>query len=789
MNPILFKSAFRNLQNRKWYTILSLLGLSVGFSAFIIIGLFIKYELDWDTFNENYANIYRIQTYKTVGDEHVMQSAPAIYQDIKNKYSDIENQALVFSNQIKYLSVKEEQDPVEAEGQYSDQGFLDIFSYNFVAGTKSTALSEPLSIVLSETLAETLFGTENPVGSNMLLDKKHPLKVTGVFEDQPKNAHLQPEFIISVQSLIPLWNMPAVLDSWDYTVFYTYILTKEGADIDLLNASLKDLLKDKVLTDYRQLYLKHLSKLYMYSTNNNYMIVIYMLGIFSVLVLLLAAINYMNLIIATSTLRAKEIGIKKVIGSNRRQLMMQIFLESFIISILSLIFSLIIVELALNIFNEVTNKDISIRLLVDNNFYILIVSILLFTSGLSSIYPSLLITSIKSIELFKQNVFIGKRNRISLKKYLVGFQYAVSIGLITMAVLLSKQVWFMHSKDLGFNKEDLVFAEMNSGYSDVSLKKMKDLLEMKPEIKLVSFSLGLPMNSSRYTAAPMMNWEGNAREEFIEVVSFWVSYDYVKTMEIEIVKGRNFSRDYPTDVVQGCLINETAAKAFGWENPIGKYINDRQLQVVGVFRDIHFHDIYNKIKPLVLTVIDDERIIEGMTYFNLKIENGTTNEVKLIVHQTLKEYFPKNPYEVMAFEDHFKEDQHFAIFDTIIHIFIFLSIIAILLSIFGVIGLVHHSLNQRTKEIAIRKVSGCSSWSIFNSLTGEYMLIILIAATFGSFGARYVFNDFPLNYPMPQRISDYLIGIAIALFITLISIFYKTIKESRRNPVDALRYE
>lgn len=789
MNLMLFKSALRSLHHRKWYSILSLLGLSVGFSAFIIIGLFIKYELDWDKFNDNYKNIYRIQTYKTAGNEHMMQTAPAIYYDIKNMYSDIESQALVFSNQVKHLSLSEEQDPIEAEGQYGDQGFLDIFSYNFVTGAKSSALTEPMSIVLSETLAKTLFGTEDPVGSTLLLDKKHSLKVTGVYADQPKNSHLQPEFIISVESLIPLWNKPDVFKSWDYTVFYTYILTKDGADIDQLSVSLKDLLKDKVLTDYRQLYLKHLSKLYMYSTNNNYMIIIYMLGIFSVLVLLLATINYMNLIMATSTLRAKEIGIKKVIGSNRRQLMMQIFLESLIISVLSFFISLIFVELALNIFNEITDKDISIFLLLHDNFYILIVSILLVVSGLSSVYPSWLITSVKSIELFKKNVFSRKRNQVDLKKYLVGFQYAVSIGLITIAVLLSKQVWFMHTKDLGFTRENLVFAEMNSYYSGVSFKKMKDQLEMHPEIKSVSFSRGFPMNSSRYTDTPMMNWEGSAREEFIEVRSFWVSHDFVKTLGLDIVQGRDFSREYPADVVQGCLINETAAKAFGWEDPIGKYINDRQLQVVGVFRDIHFHDIYNKIKPMVLTVIDDESIISGMTYFNFKIENGAFKEVKVIVQQLLKEYFPKNPFEVRAFEDHFEEDQHFTIFDTIIHIFIFLSIIAILLSVFGVIGLVHHALNQRTKEIAIRKVSGCTSWLILRSLTLEYLMIILIASGFGSFGARYVFNGFPLNYPMPQRISDYLIGIAIALLITLISIFYKTFKESRRNPVESLRYE
>ncbi len=786
---MLFKSAIRSLQHRKWYSVLSILGLSVGFSAFIIIGLFIKYELSWDTFNENYENIYRIQTYKTNSDTYWMQSAPTVIDHIRNKYDDIENLGIAFTDPLTYISTSRNEAPIEAEGQYADQGYLDIFTFDFIYGVAAVALREPNSVIISSSTSKKLYGTDNPVGNILWFDKKHQLKITGVYTDLPKNSHLQPDFIISIESIKGFWNNPHVFENWDFTVFYTYILTREGADIGHLNGEIRDLLKDKVLTDYRQLYLRPLSKLYVASTNNNYLVVIYLLGIMSVLVLLLASINFMNMVSATGSLRAKEIGIKKVVGSNRIHLMMQIFLESLFITISSFFICLIFVELVLNKFNNLTDRSISLDLLLADHYYLIIIAILLLVSAISSIYPSWLITSVKSIDLFKQNVFTQKRRGISHKKYLVGFQFAVSIGLITVSVLMSKQIWYMRTKDLGFERENLAFAEMHSNYSGVSLDKMKNLIEEHPSIRMVGFSLGVPMNSSRYTNTRMINWEGGSREEYVEVGHYWVSHEYAKTLGLKIVNGRDFSRDYPSDVKNGCLINETAAKAFGWENPIGKYINDRQQQVIGVFRDIHFHDIYNRIKPLVLTVRDDESIIDGWTYINMKIESGSFREVNKYVQSLLIEYFPENSFRIMTFNDHFAQDQHFAIFDTTFTIFAFLAIVAILLSVFGVIGLVNHSLNQRTKEIAIRKISGCTSWSIFQSLTLEYLLIIMVSAAFGSAGAYLAFNNITLHYPVPQGLMDYLIGIVLALFITLLSIVYKTLKESVRNPVEALRYE
>lgn len=770
-------------------TLLSIIGLTVGFSSFIMIGLFIKYEFDWDRFNTNYEQIYRIQTYKTVSDELVMQSAPAVSEHIKNKYDDIKNQALVKPDQNEFLSISEDQPTIKAKGQYADQQFLEIFTYEPKWGDLENALTEPFSIILSASLSKNLFNDQNPVGHMLLLNKKKLLKITGVYKDLPKNAHLRPEYIISINSLLTFWNAPKLFENWQNTSFYTYILTKKGADITKLGASLKDLMKDKIKTDYRQLQLAPLSSLYMYSTNNNYLIVIYLLGIFSLFVLALAAINYMNLSIASSSLRGKEIGIKKVIGSSRRHLMLQIFLENFLITLASLFISFVMVELTLSSFNSATDKDLHFSLLFNDGFFLIIISTIFMVSVISSIYPSWLITSVSSIELFKQNIFIRKRNRINLKKYLVGFQFAISIGLITMAVLMTRQIQEMHTNDLGFEKENLLFIEMTPSQEGISFDKIKQGLADIPEIKSVSLSRGFPMQSSRFTDAPMINWEGGARNELIEVRSFWTSFDYAKTLDLKIIEGRGFASDFPADVAQSCMINETAALQFGWEDPIGKYIDDKKLQVVGVFKDIHFHDAYNKIKPLVLTLVDNTTKVGGPVYFGFRIDQNASKNVKAKIEHAIQSFFPVDPFEVKTFTDHYKADAIFAIFNTINNIFIFFSIIAIILSVLGVVGLVNHSLNQRTKEIAIRKVSGCSSISIFRSLTMEFVVIILIAAGFGSFGARYLFNVLPLYYPIEQRITDYLIAVVLALLITLVAIFYKTLKESTRNPVDSLRHE
>jgi len=782
------KSAFRNLQKRRVNSLLSIVGLTVGFTSFIMVSMFIKYELSWDSYQENYDRIYRIQTDMISQNEKIMQSSPALYTYLNNRFTDIEKHGIVMPNVKSFLSATEGKESIEEEGQYADQGYLDMFTFEFNEGSGAGALMDPMSIVISSSLATKLFNHDNPVGKMMLLQKKHNLKVTGVYQDLPEDSHLKPEFIISFSTLEILWKRDSIYDQWDWNAYFNYVMLRKGADHKNVDAGIRYLLKDKILTDYRELYLRPLSKLYMYSTNDNYKIFIYILSVFSFFVLVLASINYVNLSIASATTRGKEIGIKKVIGSSRRLLMTQIFMESIIVTMFSFILSLIIIELALNAFNQITGKDLTFLLLFKDGLIVFVLAAILLIGIISSIYPAWIITRFKSIDLFK-NKLSGNNKKIPLKKVLVGFQFTISIILITLSVLITKQISYTQKMDIGFDKSNLLFAEISPTEGKVTFNQIKNRLKDIPEIEFLSASGGFPIHSSIYVGLNMMNWEGGARNEVTEVKTFWTSYDFLKTLNLEIVEGRGFSEVYPSDLKNSCIINETAVRQFGWKEPIGKYIDNRKMQVIGVMKDMHFHDMYNVIKPLAIQVKDGDSEIRGPVFFAFRVNSDNLNKFRGDIEARLKESYPVDPFAVKIFSDHFKTADIFEVYSTMNSVFTFFASIAIILSILGVIGLITHTLNRRTKEIAIRKISGCSSFSMFASITLEFVLIIFIASIIGSLGARYFYGLFPINYPFELSIWDFMIGGVIILVLTLLSTGHKTWKESVRNPVEALRYE
>ncbi len=782
------RSAFRNLQKRKFNTLLSILGLTVGFTSFIMISMFIKYELSWDSYHENYDRIYRIQTDITSQNEKIMQTSPALYAYLNNRFTDIEKHGIVMADHKAFLSASEANETIEEKGQYADQGYLDMFTFNFIEGSEVGALTDPMSIIISSSLAKKLFKEDNPVGKMVLLQKNHNLKVNGVYEDLPEDSHLKPEFIISFSTLEILWNRKDIFDQWDLNSYYNYVLLKKGADFKNVDAGIKYVLKDKVLTDYRELYLRPLSKLYMYSTNDNYQFIINLLSIFSFFVLILASINYVNLSIASSSERGKEIGIKKVIGSSRRLLMAQIFIESMLVTLFSFILSLIIIELSLNAFNHTTDKDLTFLLLFKNGLIVFIFISIFFIGIISSIYPAWIITRFKSIDLFKNKLTVNNKG-VPLKKILVGFQFTISIILITLTVLLTRQISYTQKMDVGFNKSNLLFAEILPTEGNVTFNQIKNRLKDIPEIDNISASGGFPIHSSKYVNRDMINWEGGARNNVKEVKSFWVSYDFIKTLDLKLLEGRGFSEDYPSDLKNGYVINETAVRQFGWKEPIGKYLDNREMQVIGVMKDMHFHDPYNVIKPLAIKVKNGDSVITGPVFFAFRLNSDNLNKLRAEIESVLIESFPRDPFVVKIFDNHFKTAEIFEVYRTINSVFSFFALIGIVLSILGVIGLITHTLNRRTKEIAIRKISGASSFSMFTSISLEFILIIFIASIIGSMGAGYFYGLFPIYYPIELSFSDFLVGGLLILSLTLLSTGHKMWKESVRNPVEALRHE
>lgn len=768
----------------------SIIGLTIGFVSFILISLFIKYEKNADKHNENYDRIYRIQMIKTIDDTKWMQTPPALSLLIKNRFNEIEKQAVVFpNNEGGYIYLPDGRLFRESMGLYAEQDFLSIFSFSFIYGDKDNALLDPTSMIISESLANKYFPGENPVGKMILREKKYPFTITGVYEDLPQNSHLLPDFIVSFIAYETVEGGGNVYESWEQNAYYTYVLLKEGASSKNLDTQIKDLLKDIIKTDHRQLYLRPLSKLYIQAVDNNYLTVIYIIGLFAFLVIILSFINYINLSIASGTLRAKEIGIKKANGSRRKTLITQLLSETVILVLVSSVLSVVLILALLPVFNQVVGKDISPVILFQNGFILKMTLIVIIGGIMAGLYPAYLTVSVSTVDLFKNNVFNSKKGNVKFRKALIIFQFIVSIGLISMSVLISKQIGYMITMDAGYNKNNLLFIEMSPTNADISLENIKSRVISNPNIQSVSFSRAFPINNSKFCDPVMCNWEGSDPDEYIDTYQFWGSYDFINTLELEIIKGRSFSRDFPGDAENKCIINETFANKIGWDDPVGKMIYNRQYQVIGVVKDFHFHDMYNRINPIIIRVMPDNYNAERARYLAFRISGNNTNQTKKYITEVVQELFPDDPFEVKVFSNFFVEQQIFRIFNTIRNLFVFAALIAILLSIMGVVGLVNFALNRKTKEIAIKKINGSSISSILTSYLTEYLILIIVAGIFGTVGAVYAFQQIPLNYSVDHSVWDYLKAEIIVLTVVLLSIFYKVYKESRRNPVEALRYE
>lgn len=786
----IIKSSFRSISKRRFYSLFSILGLTIGLVSFILISLFIEYEKNADKHNENYDRIYRIQMLKTIDNSRWMQTPPALSMLIKDRFNEIEKQAVVFpNNEGGYIYLPDGRLFRESMGLYAEQDFLSIFSFSFIYGNKDQALIEPASMIISETLAEKYFPGENPVGKTILREKKYPFTITGVYKDLPQNSHLLPDFIVSFISYETVEGGGNVYESWEQNAYYTYVLLKEGANYKNLDAQIRDLLKDIIKTDYRQLYLRPLSKLYIQPVDNNYLTILYIIGLFAVFVIILSFINYINLSIASGTLRAKEIGIRKANGSRRNTLITQLLSETVLLVLLSSLLSIMLIMALLPLFNQIVGKDISPEILFQNGFILKIAFVVIIAGIIAGLYPAYLTVSANTVDLFKNNVFNNRKGNINFRKALICFQFIISIGLISMSVLISKQIDYMLTKNAGYNKNNLLFIEMAPTNTEISLENIKSRLISHPNIQSVSFSRSFPIQNSKFCDPIMCNWEGSGPDEYIDTYQFWGSFDFISTLELEVIKGRSFSRNFPGDTENKCIINETFAKKAGWDDPVGKLIYNRQFQIIGVVKDFHFHNMYNKIQPLVIRVSPDNFRAERARYFAFRISDEHTDQTKKYISNVFQELFPDDPFEVRMFSDFFVEHHIFRIFNTIQNLFVFAALIAILLSIMGVVGLVNFSLNRKTKEIAVKKINGSSITSILTSFLTEYLILIIIAGIFGTVSAVYAFQQIPLNYSVTHSVWDYLKAELIVLVVVLLSIFYKIYKESKRNPVEALRYE
>lgn len=789
MKMLFLKLWLRKLIGSKVYSVANILGLTIGFTAFILISLFIRYELNWDKSNENYDRIYRIQrhmiknVYATNGNNISPHTRAATANLIEGVFPEFEKVSVVREIGDGFLFTDADHSVYDNKGIHADSCFFDVFTYRFIAGNKETALDEPNSVVLSETMAEKLFGNSQALNQTVLLEKKYPLKVTGIYQDLPYNTSLRPTYIISFATLKSLEQITRN-DLWIGNCM-TYALLKPGTDAKLAQGKIRALFSIYERLEDEKLQLCPLSKVYLnFNDRSDYIIVLKLFALIGIFILVMSGFNYINLSLAKASMRGKEVAIKKVSGTMHKTLIAQFLSETVAISLVALLVAYITATTLLPVYSNIVDKHLEMNILQDWRFFLLTVIVAVATGILSGLYPALFFASHKITNLFKGDFFTKKRESFSLKKVLVASQFAISLFLIVLTMSFSMQIKYITHKSLGFEKEGLLYAQVSVSENEIVFDQMRNRILQHPEIKNVAVSRNLPF--VRYGGGSV-NWEGNDPETKISCRFNSVSYDYLSVLEAKIIMGRNFSPDFPGDIENGCIINESAAKCFGWDDPIGKHINDNKLKIVGVVSNFVYQDMHNPIDPAVLILAPNT--IKGNWIFSFRVDNNNQLKARNIITTELANTFPKDPFEIRDVPSAFNNENGFKIYHSVNKTLYFFTFINVLLAIVGMFGLVSFSVSRRTKEIGVRKINGSSVFQIFNLLNSEYYMLMLYAILVAFPFAWLVYSKIPSANKLPVQPWVLAVSGLMLLVIVLISTSYQTIKAASQNPVEALRYE
>lgn len=785
----IFRISLRNLLKHKVYSLINISGLALGFTAFILIGLFVQYEVSWDKINKNYDRIYRIQRHysKTMyamnGNDISPHSRAVTAQLLEKSFPEFEKVTVIRENGQKFLASDPDKQVYETKGIAADSCYFDVFTYHFTEGNPKTALIAPYSIVLSKAMAEKLFKDEPALGKRVSVEKKVDMTVTGVYEDLPENTSMRPNYIISFSSLAPIAGITRH-DIWTGDCM-TFALMKRNVNYKSVESKIRNVFKGFNGVEYEELQLCPMKKIYLnFNNQGDYLMVLALYGLVGVFILLMSSFNYINLTTANASIRGKEIAVKKVSGSKRSTLIVQFISETVAISLVSFMLALLLAKLSLPVYSMITGKQLGIDLTGNLQFFGLMVIIALCVGLLSGIYPALFLSSNKIVMLLKGQTFSGRNENFSLKKALVTLQFAISVFLILITFSFSLNIKYLTKKDLGFNKENMLYAKMTVTKDGKTFSQLREKILQHPEIQDGSMSRHVPFVTF---GGGMTNWEGGNPDDKVSCRFNEVSYDFVKNMGISVIAGRDFSRDFPGDIGKACLINETAAKCFGWNDPIGKRVSDNRYTVVGVLRNYIYKDMHNGIEPAILILAPEE--IGGDWTFAFRIDPRKFNEAKNILTQEFEAAFSNDPFEFMDLPSAFASEHSYKTYHAVNRTIMFFTIFNIFLAIIGLLGLVSFTVLRRTKEIGVRKINGSSSLDIFFLLNREYFILLAYALLIAVPGAWWAYEKIPGANKIPAKPWIFILGAGVIFIIILLTTSYQTVKAAIRNPVEALRYE
>jgi putative ABC transport system permease protein len=780
------KITSRNIMRHKGYSFINISGLAVGMACTILIFLWVQHELNYDRFHKNAEQIYRVnlEEHRHDGVHHHPWTPFPLAETLKEQFPEI-----VASTRLRgdHFNVKyQDKSFHEYEFLFVDPDFFEIFSFPLIhSGNPSLLLADPKSIVITDRMANKYFGEQtNPVGKILSLDNKVDFTVSGIVHI-PDNTDFKADFYLSFKAYELFKVSLAELESnWKGKNFHAYILLGKDSSSLLLEKKISGFLKKYNPEREERLTLQELSQVHLYNpdgTGDNIRYV-YVFSIIAIFILLIACVNFMNLATARSEKRAKEVGLRKSLGAKRPQLVKQFLTESVILSLFSFVISLSIVEALLPLFNTLSGKQLTLDF---SNLKILLglTVVALLTGILSGSYPALFLSSFTPVKVLKGTFFsLAKGSR--LRNSLVIFQFSLSITLIICTAIVYSQLKYIQNKDVGLDKENLVYILME-GESKYKYETVKKELLKHPGILSASACHILP--SEIYVWAGYLDWEGKLPDQKVYFAFSFVDFDYIPTFKMEIKAGRNFSREFPTDK-ENFILNEEAVRQMNLESPIGKQFSfwGNKGKIIGVVKDFNFQHLGNKIAPLVLSPGDWG---DSKRYLVMRTKPG--NPSGMIEH--LREVWNRvNPG--FAFDYHFFDETYDLMYRNekrLGKILFYFAFLAIFISCLGLFGLASFLAERRTKEIGIRKTLGASVPGITIMLSKKFTGLVVLANVIGWPIAFYIMKHWlqQFVYRTSIGIEIFIWGGITALSIAWLTISYQSIKAALANPVEALRYE
>lgn len=787
------KITLRNLLKNSGFTFINVAGLTLGLTVCLIIFLYVKQELSYDTVHPNSENTYRVIRIGEINDEKYLigvTSAPFAEALLNDFPQDIKSATRIFKLSA-LVSQGDDKHFIENNLALADSNFLQAFNFPLAIGDVGTALSLPNSVILTKEMAEKYFGEEDPINKTITLDNQLDFIVTGVFEETNHRSHLEFDFLANWAPLRELgW-----MTQWWSNGLYTYITLEENVNPENLKALFPAFMDKYFGEEFQQmgnridLTLQPMKEVYFQSDvrydgvlHGNIQIIYIFIAV-AVFIFIIACINFMNLATARSVQRAKEVGVRKALGSSKKSLILQFFMESFLIASMAVVLSFMFCEILLPFFNQYYSLDLEPL----RDFTIILpvtVGLILFTGFTSGMYPALVLSSFKTVNVIKGKV-ASMSSGSGLRKGLVVLQFGISIVLIVFTLIVRNQLQHINEVDLGFNKDEVMLLQLNYNGINDNIETFKERLLANTIVKEVTLSSGVPGGFHDTYGV-----KTREMQDMVKMRTLFTDEGYIPTFELEVVAGRNFSKDFSTDLDDALLLNETAVRKMGWTNEEAltkhimlSYTDSLYRKVIGVVKDYNFSSLKTEVEPLVIGMTD------RATYLSIKFSSASNLQESIAhVEEEWSKFVPFKPdYKFLdqSLEALYENEQLQG------RIFQLFAMVSIFVACLGIFGLASFTASQRRKEIGVRKVLGASVQRITNLLATDYIKMVLIASALAIPLSWYLGQKWLSEFAYKIEISPFtfVIGLIVALLVAGLSVSFQSLKAAMANPVDVLKEE